>query len=95
MGTENRVVEIGINARSSAAAEKSGEGMAEKIFTGAKLSLKDIIKPFGIAEIEMPTLERLFLTSPFSCDISGDNHSEKNQLRRIKPWEIPTTKIEE
>jgi hypothetical protein len=86
---------MGVNARSSGAAEKRGEGMALKIFTGAKPFLKASIKPFGITDIEMPTLERLFLTSPFSCDISGDNQSECNHLRRIKPWETSTTKLEE
>jgi hypothetical protein len=44
---------MGVNARSSAAAEKSGEGMALKIFTGAKPFLKADIKPFGITGIEM------------------------------------------
>jgi len=42
-----------VNARSSTAAEKSGEGMALKIFTGAKAFLKAYIKPFGITEMEM------------------------------------------
>jgi hypothetical protein len=44
---------LGVNVRSSAAAEKGGEGMALKIFTGAKPFLKAGIKPFGITEIEM------------------------------------------
>jgi len=44
---------MGVNARSSAAAEKNGEGMALKIFTGAKLFLKVDIKPFGITGIEI------------------------------------------
>jgi hypothetical protein len=39
-GTVVKVVEMGVNARSSTAAEKSGEGMALKIFTGAKPFLK-------------------------------------------------------
>jgi hypothetical protein len=53
MGTEAKVTEMGVNGRSSAAAEKSGEGMALKIFTGAKPSLKADIKPFDITEIRM------------------------------------------
>jgi hypothetical protein len=53
---------LGVNARSSAAAEKSGEGMALKIFTGAKPFLKADIKPFGITGIEMlPSRIELFL----------------------------------
>jgi hypothetical protein len=40
---------------------KSGEGMALKIFTGAKPFLKAGIKPFGITEIEMLTFCVLFL----------------------------------
>jgi hypothetical protein len=36
---------MGVNARSSAAAEKSGEGVALKIFTGAMPFLKADIKP--------------------------------------------------
>ena len=42
-----------VNERSSAAAEKSGEGMAFKIFTGAKPFLKAYIKPFDITVIRM------------------------------------------
>jgi hypothetical protein len=53
MGTEAKWQRLGVSARSSAAAEKSGEGMALKIFTGAKPFLKAGIKPFGITEIEM------------------------------------------
>ena len=41
--------------RSSTAAEKSGEGMALKICTGAKPFLKAYIKPFDITEIRMLT----------------------------------------
>ena len=53
---------MGVNARSSAAAEKSGEGMALKIFTGAKPFLKADIKPFGITGIEMlPTYNLRYL----------------------------------
>jgi hypothetical protein len=53
---------LGVNARSSAAAEKGGEGLALKIFTGAKSFLKVHIKPFGITEMEMlPSMG----TSPF------------------------------
>jgi len=44
---------LGVNARSSTAAKKDGEGMALKIFTGAKPFLKAYIKPFGIPEMEM------------------------------------------
>ena len=55
MGTEAKVTEMGVNGRSSAAAEKSGEGMTLKIFTGAKPSLKACIKPLDITEIEMLT----------------------------------------
>ena len=47
--------------RSSAAAEKSGEGMALKIFTRAKPFLKADITPFGITEIEMLTAEEALL----------------------------------
>jgi hypothetical protein len=36
MGTKAIAAEKGINVRSSATAEKDGEGMAQKIFTGAK-----------------------------------------------------------
>jgi hypothetical protein len=46
---------LGVNVRSSTAAEKGGEGMALKIFTGAKPSLKAYIKPFCITEIERLT----------------------------------------
>ncbi len=53
MGTEDKWQRLGVNARSSTAAEKSGEGMALKIFTGAKPFLKADIKPFNITEIEM------------------------------------------
>jgi hypothetical protein len=53
---------LGVSARSSAAAEKSGEGVALKIFTGTKPFLKANIKPFGITEIEMLTLLGKFLT---------------------------------
>jgi len=42
-----------VNERSSTAAEKSGEGMAFKIFTGAKLFLKAYKKPIDITEIKM------------------------------------------
>ena len=52
---------MGVNARSSAAAEKSGEGMALKIFTGAKPFLKADIKPFGITGIEMLPMINSFL----------------------------------
>jgi hypothetical protein len=55
MGTEAKWQRLGVSARSSAAAEKSGEGMAKKIFTGAKPFLKTKIKPFGIKEIRMLT----------------------------------------
>jgi hypothetical protein len=48
--------------RSSAAAEKSGEGMVLKIFTGAKPFLKADIKHFSIMEIEMLPLGNLSLT---------------------------------
>ena len=44
---------MGVDACSSTAAEKSGEGMALKIFTGAKPFLKAYIKPLNITEIEM------------------------------------------
>jgi hypothetical protein len=40
-----------VNERSSTAAEKSGEGMAIKIFTGANPFLKAYKKSFDIAEI--------------------------------------------
>jgi hypothetical protein len=43
---------LGVNAHSSAAAEKGGEGMALKIFTGAKPFLKAYIKPSCITEME-------------------------------------------
>jgi hypothetical protein len=42
-----------VNARSSTAAEKSGEGMALKIFTGARPFLKAYIKPVDITKIRM------------------------------------------
>jgi hypothetical protein len=44
--------------RSSAAAEKSGRGMALKIFTGTKPSLKAYRNPFDIMEKEMLTSQR-------------------------------------
>jgi hypothetical protein len=56
MGTEAMWQRLGVSARSSAAAEKSGEGMALKIFTGAKPFLKANIKPFDITQIEMLTI---------------------------------------
>ena len=62
MGTEAKVAEMGVNGRSSAAAEKSSEGMALKIFTGAKPFLKAYKKPLDITEIEMLTLQGKFLT---------------------------------
>jgi len=40
MGTEAKVAEMGVNGRSSAAAEKSCEGMTSKIFMRAKPFLK-------------------------------------------------------
>jgi hypothetical protein len=46
---------LGVNERSSGGAEKSGEGMAFKIFTGAKPFLKVYMKPFDITEIRMLT----------------------------------------
>jgi len=48
-----RWIRLGVKERSSAAAEKSGEGMAFKIFTGAKPFLKAYIKPFDITVIRM------------------------------------------
>ncbi len=53
MGTEAKVAAMGANGRSSAAAEKTGEGMALKIFMGAKPFVKAFIKPLDITEIEM------------------------------------------
>jgi len=47
MGTETRVVEIGCYRAQFRAAEKNSEGMALKIFMGAKPFLKANIKPFG------------------------------------------------
>jgi hypothetical protein len=44
---------LGVNERSSTAAEKSGEGMALEICTGAKPFLKAYMKPFDITEIRM------------------------------------------
>jgi hypothetical protein len=62
LGTEAKVAEMGVNGRSSAAAEKSGEGMALKIFMGAKPFLKAYIKPLDITEIEMlPNVSSCFL----------------------------------
>jgi len=53
MGTWLEWYRLRVNARSSTAAEKSGEGMALKIFTGARPFLKAYIKPFDIMEIRM------------------------------------------
>ena len=60
--------------RSSAAAEKSGKGMALKICTGAKPFLKAIIKPFDITEIRKLPLQ------DWKQILSRD---EKDFLRRI------------
>jgi len=46
MGTEAKVVRIRSWRAQFRAAEKDGEGMALKIFTGAKLFLKADLKPF-------------------------------------------------
>jgi hypothetical protein len=48
--------------RSSTAAEKSGEGMALKIFTEAKPFLKVNLKALGITEMERLTQGLLLLT---------------------------------
>ena len=64
MGTEAKVAEMGVDGRSSAAAEKSGEGMALKIFMGAKPFLKAYIKPLDITEIEMLPPAEQSLTFP-------------------------------
>jgi len=52
-----------VNERSSTAAEKGGEGMASKMFTGAKPFLNADIKPFGITEKMMLTQLICRLTS--------------------------------
>ena len=52
-GTEAKWQRLGVNVRSSTAAEKNGEGMALKIFTEARPSSKAYMKPFGITQIEM------------------------------------------
>jgi hypothetical protein len=57
MGTELKVSEWGVNGRSSAAAEKGGERMAFKIFTGAKPFLKAHRKPLAITKLEMLTFQ--------------------------------------
>jgi len=44
---------LGVNERSSGGAEKSGEGMALKIFTEAKPFLKAYMNPFDITEKRM------------------------------------------
>jgi hypothetical protein len=70
---------LGVNVRSSAAAEKSGEGMALKIFTGAKPFLKANIMPFDITEIG--TLPVLHL----SVNRSGISSALVRNFDRGKP----------
>ncbi len=49
MGTEAKVAEMGVNGRSSAAAEKSGEGMALKILTRAEdMPDRFVREPFSL-----------------------------------------------
>jgi hypothetical protein len=61
-GTEDRAQEIRSEGAQFFAAEKSGEGMALIIFTGAKPSQKANIKPFDIMGIESLTSSNQRLT---------------------------------